>query len=206
MFSEWFSRGKWFLGSLFWLEKGWHRRGSFGEGLLGGASGTDGRSDARAIEAKNRPLLNQADEKKMRFARWVDSLIGRFGLASLDAGNTARTKFLRDGRRERPPKPGGPGPQRGPKRGVAPALLTYLPASTFGVFSTPISLACWGVELGRNRESSREPCREPTSGRFSHELQVPRRSLLVASIIHRRKTVRKTARKTDFRSGFRKLA
>lgn len=128
---------------------------------------------------------------------------GGFGLAPMDAGKAGVLRFAVRRGRERPPKPGGPGPQRGPKRGVAPALLTYLPASNFRVFSTPISLACWGVELGRNRESSREPCREPTYARFSHELQVPRRSLLLASIIHRRKTVRKAVRKTDFSTVFR---
>jgi hypothetical protein len=87
----------------------------------------------------------------------------------VDAGNAARTKFVRDEGRERPPKPKGPGPQRGPKRGVAPALLTYLPASTFGVFSSHISLVCRGLAFRRNREPSRESCREPTYGRLSDE-------------------------------------
>jgi hypothetical protein len=127
---------------------------------------------------------------------------GRFGLVLRDAGNTGVLRFAVRGGRERPPKPGGPGPQRGPKRGVAPALLSALPASTFGVFSSRIWFVRWGVAFGRNREPSREPCREPTYDRFSGELRVPRRSLLAASGMGTRKTVRKTARKTDFRAVF----
>ncbi len=128
---------------------------------------------------------------------------GRFGLVPMDAGNTGVLRFAVSGGRERRPKPGGPGPQRGPKRGFAPALLTYLPASSFGVFSSRIWFVCWGLASGRNREPSREPCREPTYDRFSRELRVPRHSLLVALSIRTRKTVRKTARKTDFRVVFR---
>ncbi len=110
--------------------------------------------------------------------------------------------LTRDKGRERPPKPVGPGPQRGPKRGVAPALLSVLPASNCGVFSSCISLVCRGVASGRFIEPSREPCREPTYERFSTELRFLPRSHLAASSIRTRKTERKTARKTACRTVF----
>jgi hypothetical protein len=82
---------------------------------------------------------------------------GRFGSVPMDAGNTAHTAFRSTRRAGATPKPGGPGPQRGPKRGVAPALLTYLPASTFAL---PVSHAILSSRLtgsdAENRKESRK--------------------------------------------------
>ena len=89
---------------------------------------------------------------------------------------------------------------RGLKRGGAPPLLSVLPASTFGVFSSRIPLVCRGVVSGWFREPSRKPCRESTSGRFSRKLGVRRPFSLRASQDRPRKTVRKT----DFRAVFPK--
>ena len=75
-----------------------------------------------------------------------------------------------------PRSPEGRGRSAAPKGGVAPALLSAFPASTFGVFSSRIYFACFGVGFARFREPSREPCREPTYERFSGELGVRRSS------------------------------
>lgn len=110
-------------------------------GLLWGVLGALGRvasATYRGRESATTQLIRQEEGHLLG----GENLCRRQLVASNGRGQDGAYLVSTRQRAGATPKAGGPGPQRGPKRGVAPALLPYLPAPRFSVFSFGIWFIC----------------------------------------------------------------